>query len=81
MKFNKSVNIFLFVCIFTSENNNKQYLVSYFYKHIAFLTVFFIKELTHPIIIHTFFDKTGNTGKTMQQQHFNQYIYIYLQIE
>ena len=30
----------LFVCIITSENNNEQYLVSYFYKHIAFLSFF-----------------------------------------
>ena len=30
----------LFACIITSENNIKQYLVSYFYKHGAFLSVF-----------------------------------------
>ena len=29
-----------FVCITMLENNNKQYLVSYFYKHIAFLRFF-----------------------------------------
>ena len=30
----------LFVCMITSENNKKQYSVSYFYKHVAFLQVF-----------------------------------------
>ena len=40
-KFSKSLNMKnLFVCIITSENNNKQYLVSYFYKQDAFLRVF-----------------------------------------
>ena len=34
----------LFVCIIMSENNNKLYLL-YFLMHIAFLRVFFIKEL------------------------------------
>ena len=41
-----------FVCITTSENNNKQYLVSYFYKHVAFIKktrVFFIKELADSV--------------------------------
>ena len=33
----------LFVCIITPEKNNKQYLVSYFYKHVAFLRVFYKK--------------------------------------
>ena len=50
----------LFVSVITSENNNKQYLV-YFYKHVAFLRVFFIKELAHFVVVHTFFDQTGNT--------------------
>ena len=41
MKFNKSLNMNnLFFCIITSENNNKQYLVSYFYKQVAFWRVF-----------------------------------------
>ena len=44
----------LFVCIIMSEGNNKQYLV-YFYKHVAFLRVFFIKELARSVVVHTFF--------------------------
>ena len=36
----------LFVCIVTLENNNKQYLVSYFYKYVAFLRVFFFYKKT-----------------------------------
>ena len=44
----------LFVCIITSENNNKQYLASYFYKHVAFLIVFFVKEIAHSAVVHTF---------------------------
>ena len=51
----------LFVCTITSENNNKQYLVSYFYKRVAFLRVFFMKELACSLVAHTFFDYTGNT--------------------
>ena len=40
MKFNKSLNMKnLFVCTIMSENNNKQYLISYFYKHVAFFRV------------------------------------------
>ena len=62
-----------------SENNNKQYLVSYFYEHFAFLRVFFIKELPCSLVVHTFFDPTGNTvEKIVQCQHLNQYINIYL---
>ena len=37
----------LFVCIIMSENNSKQYFVSYFHKHIAFVKVYFITELAH----------------------------------
>ena len=71
----------LFVCIITSENNNKQYLVSYFYKHVPFLKVFFIKNL-HAVVVHTFFNQTGNTiDETMQQQHLNQYNNICLHRE
>ena len=55
MKFNKSLNMNnLFVCRITPENNNKQYLVSYFYKHIDFLRVFFIKELASMHSSYTF---------------------------
>ena len=44
-KFNKYLNIKnLVVCKITSEDNNKQYLVSYFYKHVAFLRVLFFKR-------------------------------------
>ena len=46
----------LFVCKILSENNNKEYLVSYFYKHIAFYRVLFIKELACSVLVHTFFD-------------------------
>ena len=42
-------------CRITSENNNKQYLVSYFYKHVAFLRYFLIKTLGCSLIVHTFF--------------------------
>ena len=42
----------LFVCIITSENNIKQHLVSYLYKHVAFLRVFFVKELARSIVVH-----------------------------
>ena len=45
----------LFVSIIASETDNKQYLV-YFYKHVAFLRVFFIKELARSVVVHTFFD-------------------------
>ena len=31
----------------------EQDLVSYFYKHVAFLRVFFIKELAHSVIVHS----------------------------
>ena len=52
----------LIVCIITLESNNKLYLVSYFYKHVAFLrVVLYIKELACSIIVHTFFDSKGNT--------------------
>ena len=51
----------LFVCIITSENNNKQYLVSYFYKHVAFLRVFFYGRTWCSLLAHTFSDYTGNT--------------------
>ena len=63
-----------------SENNNKLYLVSYFYKHFSFLRVFvYIKELAHSVVVHTFFDYNGITvDQTMQRQHLNQYINIYL---
>ena len=46
----------LFVCVIMSENSNKQYLVSYFYKHIAFLRVFFYKKLAPSVVVYTFFD-------------------------
>ena len=46
----------LFVCVIASEINNKQYLVSYFHKHVAFLRNFFIKELACSLVVHTFFD-------------------------
>ena len=39
-----------------SENNNKQYLV-YFCKHVAFLRVFFIKELHAPLSFIHFFTR------------------------
>ena len=45
----------LSVCMITSENNNKQSLVSYFYKHVSFVRVFFIKELKRSVVVHTFF--------------------------
>ena len=69
----------LFVCIITSENNNKPYLVSYFYNYVAFLRVFFIqKNHASSIIVHTFFDYKGNTvDETMQWQHLKQYIYLH----
>ena len=52
----------LFVCIIKSENNDKLYLVSYFYKHVAFLRVFlYIKELACSVVLHTFFDSKGDT--------------------
>ena len=39
-----------------SDNNDEQYLVSYFCKLVAFLRVFlFIKELAHSIVVYTFF--------------------------
>ena len=41
VKFNNYLNMNnLFVCIIMSENSNEQYLVSYFYKHVAFVRVF-----------------------------------------
>ena len=46
----------LFVCIITSDNNNKQCLVSYFYKDVAFIRVFFIKELACSAVVHKFFN-------------------------
>ena len=56
-----------------SEKDNTQYLASYFYKHIAFLGVFFIKELAISIAVHTFSDQTGNTvdetAATFEQIH------------
>ena len=62
----------LFVCIIISENNNKQDLNYYFYQHIAFLEVFFIKELAHSVVVHPFFDQTGKTlGESMECQHLN----------
>ena len=49
---------------------------------LLFLRVFFIKELACSIVVHTFFDYTGNTvDETVQQQHLNQYINIYLHRE
>ena len=33
----------LFGYIITSENDNKQYLIPYFYNDVAFLRIFFIK--------------------------------------
>ena len=46
----------LFICIITPENNNKQYLVSYFYKRVTFIRVFFIKELACSAVVHKFFN-------------------------
>ena len=46
----------LFVCKIMPENNNKQYLVSYFYKHVAFLRVVFMKELALSVVFMHFFD-------------------------
>ena len=44
VKLNKSLNVNnLFVYIITSENDNKQYLIPYFYNDVAFLRIFFIK--------------------------------------
>ena len=45
----------LFVCIITSENNNEQYLVSYFYKHIAFLSFFKRTYTLHYHSSHIFY--------------------------
>ena len=69
VKFNKSLNMNnLYVCIITSENNHKQYLV-------AFLRFFLKKELACSVAVHTFFDWMGNTvDKNFWQQHLNQYI-------
>ena len=61
VKFNKYLNIKnLVVCKTTSEDNNKQYLVSHFNKHDTFLRVLFLKELARSVIVHTFFDQTAN---------------------
>ena len=50
--------------------------------HFAFLRGFFIKEFARSIVVHTFFDLTENTeDETMQRQHLNQYINIYLHRE
>ena len=46
----------LLVCIITSENNNNKQYVFYFYEHIAFLRIFFIKELAHYVAVDTFLD-------------------------
>ena len=58
-RLNKSPNLNnLFLCIITSENNNKQHLVSYFYTHVALLRVcFFTQELAHSVVVNTSFDK------------------------
>ena len=59
VKFHKSLNMNkLFVCIIMSDNKIKQYLVSYFYKHLAFLKVLFKRELPCSVVVHTFFEKT-----------------------
>ena len=72
----------LFICIIMSDNNHELYLVSYFYKHIAFLEFFCTKELACSIIVPLFFDCMWSTiDETMQQQHFSQYINIYLHRE
>ena len=72
----------LFVCMITSENSNKQYLVSYFNKHVAFVRVFFCKRTCTFCCSSYFFWLTGNTiDETVQQQHLNQCINIYLHIE
>ena len=56
VNFNKFLNMNnWFLCIVTSENHNKQYLVSYFYTHIALLRVFLWKNL-HTVVVNTFFD-------------------------
>ena len=56
-KFNKYLNIKnLFACKILSENNNKQWTVSYCYKDLALLRVLFIKELLCTIIVLTLFD-------------------------
>ena len=68
----------LLVCIIMSENNNKQYLVSYFYKRVAFLIVFFlVKEPALSVVVHTFLAKQ----ETLFVKHMNQYINIYLHRE
>ena len=69
----------LYVCIISSENNNKQYLVSYFYKHVAFLLSFFKKRTCTFRRSSYIFDKTCNTlDEAVQRQHLNQSINIYL---
>ena len=77
-KFTKSPNMNnLFVCIIISENNNKQNLNYYFYQHIAFFGYFFIKELVHYIVVHTFFDQTGKTvGESMEWTNTLTFTYI-----
>ena len=61
VKFNKYLNIKnLVVCKTTSEDNNKQYLVSHFNKHDTFLRVLFFKRTCTLRIVHTFFDQTAN---------------------
>ena len=37
------------------ENNNKKYLVSNFYEHVAFLRVVFMKELALSVVVHALF--------------------------
>ena len=72
----------LSVCKITSENNNKQYLASYFYKYVAFL-IPFIKELACSVIVHTFFDWTGNavdeTAATFELIHYIILTFIYIE--
>ena len=70
----------LFVCIITSKNNNKQCLVSIL--RVPFLRVFFIKELACSVVVHEYFDQTGNTvDNIIRWQHLNQYINIYFHRE
>ena len=51
-------------------------LVSYFYKHFACLRVFLIKEFPCSVVVHTFFDQTGNTVDEMVQQQYHLLICI-----
>ena len=46
------------------------------------LVLLFVIKLRHSIVVPAFFHWTGNTvDETMEQQHLNQYINIYLRTE